>query len=425
MLAVDDRLAETNFDSATSLPPRKVNKVAVTTVLLTICTMLAGAIWWYYAHGREETDDAYVDGHITYISSRISGTVTLVLVDEHQSVKKEQLLILLDPRDQQTKVDEEKASLDEAQYQAVAAQSKIGQSSFSAQGQTAQATGDINSGQAGIAAARQSVLQARDQIRQAKARLRELVAQEAYARTDFERYKTVFEDRAVTRQQYDKAQQSLQVATAQREQSEENLRQCQKLELQAQSRVEGALAQLDKSKGTLTSAKATVAQGRIDEQQYQAMLASMQRHKAALSQAQLQLSYAQISAPVDGRIGKKSVEIGQRVEPGQTLMSVVQNEFWIMANFKETQVGKMHVGQVAEIKIDTFPDHTFRGRVSSLSPASGAKFSMLPPDNATGNFTKIVQRIPVKIVFDKQTLGTYPTQIAPGMSCLVTVIVNK
>jgi membrane fusion protein (multidrug efflux system) len=386
--------------------------------------MLLGAIWWLSAHGREETDDAFIDGHITYISSRVSGSVTDVLVDGHQRVKRGEILVLLDPRDQQAQVDEDTASLEEVQYQAVAAQSKIGQSAFSGLGQTAQARGDMDSVQADIAADKEAVLQNRDQISQAKARLKELVAQEEYARTDFERYKNVYENRAVTRQQYDKAQQSLQVAIAQREQSEQNLRQCEKQELQTESKVEEAIGRLHKSSGTLTSAQATVTQGKIDKEQYQAALATVKRRKAALSQAKLQLSYTKLFAPLGGRIGKKSVEIGQRVEPGQTLMSIVQDEFWIMANYKETQVGKMRVGQVAEIKIDTFPDHTFKGRVSSLAPAAGAKFSMLPPDNATGNFTKIVQRIPVKITLDQQGLAENLTGIAPGMSCVVTVLVK-
>ena len=268
-------------------------------------------------------------------------------------------------------------------------------------------------------------MEANDQMNQAKSRLKELIAQEEYARVDFERYQTAYANRAVTKQQYDKASQSLQVAIAQREQAEQNLSQSKQQKAQAEAKVQEAIARLDKSKGMLTSAQAMSAQKTVDESQYLSNLASIKHYKAALDQANLQLSYTQIHAPVEGRIGKKSVEVGQRVEPGQTLMSVVQDKIWIMANYKETQVGKMRVGQPVEIKVDTFPERTFKGTVDSLGPASGAKFSMLPPDNATGNFTKIVQRIPVKIVLDEQSLGEYRDRLAPGMSCLVTVLIRK
>jgi membrane fusion protein, multidrug efflux system len=425
MRTMQEKSTESTSEAGAIRPARKRNKVAVTAGVLTIALVIIGAWWWLYAHGREETDDAYVEGHITYISSRVSGNVTNVLVDEHQRVKTGQLLVQLDDKDQQAKLDEDEASLAQAQHQASAAKSKIQQSSLSALGETAQANGDINAVQAEITTAKAAVLQAGDQVRQSRARLKELVAQEEFARTDFQRYKTVYESRAVTKQQYDKAQQTLHMQIAQREQAEESLRQSQKQVLQAQSKVEEAIGRLQKSRGMFTSAQAMVSQQRVDEDQYRSSLSGISRYQAALSQAKLQLSYTKILAPVDGRVGKKSVEVGQRVDPGQTLLSVVQDEFWIMANYKETQVGRMRVGQEAEIKIDTFPGHTFKGKVESLSPASGAKFSMLPAENASGNFTKIVQRIPVKIVFDEQSLGDYRSKIGPGMSCLVTVLVNK
>lgn len=425
MLTAQEQTTKSISKAAPTPSPRKINKVALTAGVLTIALVILGVLWWQYAHGREETDDAYVEGHITYISSRISGTVSNVLIDEHQRIKKGDILVQLDPEDHRVEVNEAEASFAQAQHQAAAAKSKIEQSSLSALGETAQANGAINAVQAEIVTAKSAVLQAGDQVRQSRARLKELVAQEEFARTDFQRYKTVYENHAVTKQQYDKAQQTLQMQIAQREQAEESLRQSQKQELQAQSKVEEAIGRLQKSKGTFTSAQAMVSQKRMDEDQYKGALSGISRYQATLNQAKLQLSYTKLSAPVNGRIAKKSVEIGQRVEPGQTLVSIVQDESWIMANYKETQVGRMRVGQEAEIKIDAFPDRVFKGTVNSLSPASGAKFSMLPAENASGNFTKIVQRIPVKIVFDDQSLGDYRSKIGPGMSCLVTVFVNK
>lgn len=407
------------------LRPRKLNPVAITTFVLTVLLLVLGVFWWQHATGREETDNAYIEGHISYVSPRISGTVTKVLVEEHEPVKKGQLLAVLDPRDQQVKLNESQALLEQAEKQAVAAQHKIHQTALSAIGETSQANGDLAAVRADIAGARSAVMEANDQMDQAKSRLKELVAQEEYARVDFERYQTAYSNRAVTKQQYDKASQSLQVAIAQREQGEQNLSQCKQRKAQAEAKVDEAMARLDKSKGMLTSAQALSAQKTVDESQYLSNLASVKHYKAAAAQANLQLSYTQVHAPVEGRIGKKSVEVGQRVEPGQTLVSVVQDKIWIMANYKETQVGKMHVGQPVEIKVDTFPERMFKGTVDSIGPASGAKFSMLPPDNATGNFTKVVQRIPVKIVFDERSLASYRERVTPGMSCLVTVLIRK
>jgi len=401
---------------------KKANPVVLTALVLAVVLLGGGSAWWLANNGREETDDAYVEGHISYVSSRIAGTVTQVLVDEHERVKTGQPLVVLDPKDQQAKLQESTASLQESQSQIQAAQSKINQATLSAQGETSSAMGDISSVQATITSARAAVLQMQDQVRQAEARVNELKAQEEYARTDFSRYETAWSSKAVTKQAYDKANQSLIMAIAQKDQSEQSLRQYKKQELQAESKVQEEIGRLDKAKGTLTTAHSKEAEEAVDEAQYKSALASASRAQANVDEAQLQLSYAKIAAPVDGRVGRKSVEVGQRVEPGQALMSVVQDNTWIIANYKETQLGKMRVGQKVEAKLDTFPEHTFTGTVCSLGPASGAKFSMLPPDNATGNFTKIVQRIPVKILFDAKSLEGYSSRISPGMSCLVTVL---
>ncbi len=279
--------------------------------------------------------------------------------------------------------------------------------------------------EADIASSRAHLLQAKDKVREAESRVKEQQAQLEFARSDFERYKTVYENRAVTKQQYDRARQSMDIYMAQLQQAKDNLEEYRKEELMASSNVDQAIGRLKKSRGSLTTAQASEDQSGIDTEQYDGTLSTLKRDEASVKQAQLQLSYTKITAPVGGKIGKKAVEIGQRVEPGQSLMSLVQDEFWITANFKETQVGRMRVGQAVELSIDSFGDHKFKAAVESLSPASGAKFSMLPPDNATGNFTKVVQRIPVRIKLYKKDLGQYQERRAPGMSCLVTVFVAR
>lgn len=416
----------TSSGTAPALPRkiRRVNPVFLTAMVLGVIVAIGAVFWWMWANGREETDDAYIDGHITVVSPRISGNVTAVMVEENQPVKTGTLLITLDARDQQAQINEYLALIEQAKHQSDAAQSKIKQSSLAAQGEASQARGDISSVQADIAAARAGVLQAQDQVHEAESKLREQVSQEQFARSDFQRYKEVYANRAVTKQQYDKAEKSLEVAVAQREQAEQNVGQAKKQQLQAESKVLEASGRLRKSQGMLTSAQASALQQQTDADQYLSALSSIKRYSAQLNQAQLQLSYTKIYAPVDGRVGKRSVEVGQRVEPGQALMSVVQDSTWVDANFKETQVGRMRVGQPVEIKIDAFPGHTFTGKVESLGPASGAKFSMLPADNATGNFTKIVQRIPIRIHFDPDSIASYKNRIAPGMSCVVNVLVQ-
>jgi membrane fusion protein (multidrug efflux system) len=255
--------------------------------------------------------------------------------------------------------------------------------------------------------------------------VKEQAAQLEFARTDFDRYKKVYEDRAVTKQQFDKARQSMDVTAEQLQQAKDTLEERRKEELMANSNVDQAIGRLKKSQGSLTTARATEHQSSIDTEQYAGALSALKRDEASLKMAQLQLSYTKITAPIKGRIGKKSVEIGQRVEPGQALMSLVQDDCWITANFKETQVGRMHAGQPVEFTVDAFGDHKFKASVESLSPASGAKFSMLPPDNASGNFTKVVQRIPVRLKIDRESLTDFQERLAPGMSCVVTVFTKK
>jgi membrane fusion protein, multidrug efflux system len=387
--------------------------------------LLGGLGWWLYSQGQEETDDAYVDGHITTISSRVAGTVTKVFVDDNQRVSVNQPLVKLDPRDYQVRVNQLKAALQQAQKQSGASKTKIGQSTLSAQGQQKQASGEVSSATASIDSNKAALLSALDAQRKAESRIVEEKAQLEYARSDFERYKLVYEQRAVTKQQYDRAKENIKVAEAQLEGARNDLQQTKSKVLQAEADVKNAEARELRAQGQVTSAQATEQQTDIDTQQYQGQVASIQQSKSNLDEVLLQLSYTNINAPVPGKVGRKSVEVGQRVEVGQALMAIVQDNYWVTANFKETQLNKMKIGQEAEVQIDSFGGKKFLGHVDSFSPASGAKFSVLPPDNATGNFTKVVQRVPVKIVLDPQSVGDFGPRITPGMSCVATVFVKN
>jgi membrane fusion protein (multidrug efflux system) len=214
------------------------------------------------------------------------------------------------------------------------------------------------------------------------------------------------------------------VALAQRNSAQQGVAQAQAKLAQANEGVTRAQAQLSASRGGLQQAQAGNVQTQVNRSQYEAAGAAIAQAQASLKDAQLQLSYTNITAPNAGRVGRKTVEAGQRVQPGQPVMAIVDNNYWVVANFKETQMEQMQPGEPVEVKLDAFPHHAFRGRVDSVSPASGAQFALLPPDNATGNFTKIVQRVPVKIVLDPQSIQGYESRIVPGMSAEVSVEVK-
>jgi len=488
--------------------PKKKAPKALILAALGLGAIAAGSFgyrYWQYASIHQETENATVAGHIHQISSRVNGTVAEVLVQDNQQVKPGQLLIELDPRDYQVKVQQAQAALENARRQAEAAEANISLASQTSQGKTAQAQGDIGSAnaaistaqaaireaqqgvpaavaavaeaEAGVPAAQAKVAQAEAGIPQAEAKVREAEAGIATAQAqlaqaqanlvktqaDYRRYESLQEEGAIARQQLDSAKAAYEVAVGQSTaaqqgvaqararlaQAKEGVTAAQAAVAQAQEGVKQAEAQVARaqvgvasaqakvalaqegisatvaklaaSKGGLQQAQATGEQTKVSRSQYDAAKAAIGQSEAAVKDAQLQLSYTNITAPAAGQIGRKSVEVGQRVQPGTPLMAIVTNDLWVVANFKETQLANMKPGQKVEIKLDAFGGRKFEGRLDSFSPASGAQFSLLPPDNATGNFTKVVQRIPVKVVFDAESIKGYESRIAPGMSATVNV----
>ena len=460
--------------------PKKKAPKALILAALGLGAIAAGSFgyrYWQYASIHQETENATVAGHIHQISSRVNGTVAKVLVQDNQQVKPGQLLIELDPRDYQVKVQQAQAALENARRQAEAAEANISLASQTSQGKTTQAQGDIGSAnaaistaqaaireaqqgvpaavaavaeaEAGVPAAQAKVAQAEAGIPQAEAKVREAEAGIAAAQAqlaqaqanlvktqaDYRRYESLQEEGAIARQQLDAARAAYEVAVGQSTaaqqgvaqararlaQAKEGVTAAQAAVAQAQEGVKQAEAQVARaqvgvasaqakvalaqegisaaeaklaaSKGGLQQAQATGEQTKVSRSQYDAAKAAIGQSEAAVKDAQLQLSYTNITAPAAGQIGRKSVEVGQRVQPGTPLMAIVSNDLWVVANFKETQLANMKPGQKVEIKLDAFGGRKFEGRLDSFSPASGAQFSLLPPDNATGNFTKVVQRI--------------------------------
>jgi len=370
---------------------------------------------------HESTDDAYLEGHLHPISARITGTVQQVLIDDNQHVVEGQTLVILDPNDYKVRLDQAKAALDAAARQADAAEAAIHSTSQSATAQTTQAEGSIGEAKASIQASKAAVTAAEAGVPRAEAQLQEADATLQREDTDLHRYEDLYSKEQVSKQTVDYQRASYQVAVAAQAAAQEQVRQAQAQLVAAQQGVVRTEALLTNSQGGLQSAEATRLETHVREGQYATAVAAVAQATAALEDANLQLSYTIIKAPVTGRVGRKSVEAGQRVQVGQPLMAIVEDQPWVIANFKETQLEKMRTGQRVQVEIDTFSKHKFYGHVDSLAPGSGNEFALLPPDNATGNFTKIVQRIPVKIVLDQDSVHGYENLLSPGMSSVVTV----
>jgi len=425
------------LDSAPEVPPKKGrgnplfakrNKVLAiaTAAILFLGGGSIGAIQWLaYLSAHQETDDAYVTGHLHQISSRIDGTVEQVLIDDNQHVKEGQVIAVLDPRDYQVKVNQAKAALDSAKRQANSAFTSINLASTTAQGNELTANGAVEDARASIAKAEAAVQESLAQVEHSKDDLVGKQAEMERAKLDYQRFDDLAKDEAVSQQQADNAKRDFIVAEKARDMAQKQITQANAQYLQALETVKKTKAQLIQTQGQVKLAKASQVQTEVNSKNYDVANAAIEEATARLQEAELNLSYTTIVAPTTGRIGKKSVEVGQHVQPGQPLVTLVSDELWVVANFKETQLEKMRPHQEVELKVDSFPGHVFKGTVDSVAPGSGSSFAVLPSANATGNFTKIVQRVPVKVVFDKASLGMYSDLLVPGMSVIVEVQVQN
>jgi membrane fusion protein (multidrug efflux system) len=374
-----------------------------------------------YYHNRESTDDAQIDGHITPIASKIYGKVASVLVDDNQAVKAGQLLVKIDARDYQSAVDQAKAALDLAESEARSAGVDVPRTAENVASGTSSADAQLLGAQADLAKAQATYEQAQTaDLSFAQANVEKSKANAALAQADLARYKPLVEKDEISKQQYDAAKANADASASALKADQEKL-------AQAQRNVEVVKAQLDAAKAHVLDARAAVESAHANTKQVgmrtadaQAKVAKGAQARASLDAAQLNLSYTEVIAPVDGVATHKQVEPGQIVQAGQGLLVVVPlQDVWVTANFKETQLKNMKAGQKAEVKVDTY-GKTFSGHVDSIAGATGGVLSLLPPENATGNYVKVVQRIPVKIVLDRDSVGSYV--LRPGMNVDATVI---
>lgn len=346
------------------------------TIILVILVLVGGSYGIYkYMHSlaHEQTDDAQIEKKMNPIIPRVSGYVSKVYVKDNDFVKKGDTLFTIDKRDYQLKIDEANAAL------------------LGAEGSYEAAKADIGSALANISVSDANVRSASGNIESAKIRLAQIT-------NDYNRYNNLYKSHTITKQQYEKA-------------------------LTAKEEAESQVRVLQQQEKASSYQKSVIqAKSKATDKQTEVAAANIKKAKTLLDVANLNLSYTVITAAIDGQVSKVDIQPGQLVQPGQSLFYIINNsEAWVVANFKETQLDKMVIGQKVTLKVDAYPNYDFQGTITSFSPATGARFSLLPPDNATGNFVKTIQRLPVKINLDASNDIEKIKLLRPGMNVDVDV----
>jgi len=382
--------------------PKRRRNVVILAVI--VAALVAGVLLWRYLSSYESTDDAQADVHLYPVSARISGYVIKVNVDDNQWVEKGTVLVEVDPKDYEVAAAQARANLASAEATAQSLNITVPITSVNTSSQLKSTASDIDNANAGVIAAER-------QLTAAHAQLEEAEANDVRAQDDLHRYKLLVDKREVAEQIYDQALAAAKSSTASVAAARANESAAQQFIQQARSR----LAQADANHQSAETGPQQVSSTRA---RVRAAIADVEQRRALLEQAELNLQYTKIVAPVTGEVNK-TVVVGLNVQPGQQLLTVVPlDEVWVTANFKETQLRHMRVGQRAEIHVDS-TGRTLRGRVNSIAGATGPLFSLLPPENATGNYVKIVQRVPVKIVLDPGE--NRDRQLRPGMNVVPDV----
>jgi membrane fusion protein (multidrug efflux system) len=379
--------------------------VGVVATLGLLVAIAVGLYYWHESSRYEDTDDAFVDGSVVPVSSRVPGTVEEVLVHDNQDVAAGTLLVRIDSRDIAAQLAQAGAALD-------AARSKLDVARTNVEMTRANTGATLSQAEAGIVQARAAVTSAEAQVAGAEADVTAARAEAERRRADLERFQNL-DPRAVSRQQLD-------LARAAAESSEAAL-------AAARKRVAGATAAVGEAQARVAQAQAVRVAAQTAPQQVATAEAQARTAQAAVEEAEaqvqtltLQMSYTSVHAPAAGRVTRKSVNVGQNVQPGQPLLALVKPDVWVIANFKETQLSHMRRGQEVDIGVDAYPGRTFHGHVDSVQAGTGARFSLLPPENATGNYVKVVQRVPVKILFDSPDARDRPL-LSLGMSVVPKV----
>jgi membrane fusion protein (multidrug efflux system) len=383
---------------------------------------LGGYFVWHHFSNRESTDDAQVSGHVSPVSSRVAGIAKAVHVKDNQAVHAGDVLVELDPRDYEIALARAEADLEAAKAGARAARTSVPIASTTTRSTLNVAETQTSNAESAVHAAERELDAAKARVTTARAKAAEAAAIANRAAQDLERLKPLLAKDEISKQQYDAAVAADQAARSSAAAAESAI-------AEANANVEVVDARRQQAEGALKQAKSNASaastgpeQVALTEARAAGADAQVQQAQAAVDQAKLNLDRATVRAPADGVVSKKSIEPGQLVQPGQPLMALTSlGDVWVTANFKETQLRDMRAGQRVDVSVDAF-GRTYHGRVDSIAAATGATFSLLPPDNASGNYVKVVQRVPVKIVLDDAK--SIDAQLRPGMSVSATVYVR-
>lgn len=411
--------------------------------LLLVGSAAWGGSVWYNSRLSVSTDDAYVEGTVAPVSAKVSGQVVEVLVRDNEPVKVGQIIVRLDARDYKARVDQAKAALLIADKRHRAAEARVGLGREMAQSQMAQARAASMGADAARISAGNMVDSARAIAQSRQAALASALAERdrtkamnERAARDLERAREMFGKELVAKQVVEYAETDARAAAAQLESSEERVSQARRdlesAQADAKMRESGfepqqiglrtAEARVEQAKAQAIHAEALTQEVRVREAERDLAAAQFKEAEVTLALAQLNLDDTAIRSPVNGVVSKKSVEVGQVVQVGQPLLAIVPlHDVWVLANFKETQLKRVRAGMRAEIVVEGDPDHPYMGRVDSISAGTGSRFSLLPPENATGNWVKVVQRVPVKIVLEPRQSTDAHQSLRAGMSAFVTI----
>ena len=406
-----DQVEQTNAQGVQAEPEKK-SKRGIVIVVVLVLAVLAGIFYWRSTF-TEDTDDAQVDGDLYQVSSRVAGQVLHVDVDENQTVNVGDPIAEIDPRDLQVALAQAQADLASAKADYVQATVNVPITSVNVQTSVSTSSSDVLGSQA-------SVLQAESNVSAAEARVEQAKANAVKAQLDVERYTPLVAKDVISKQQFDAAVQQASATQAALSEAQRNVKANQDL-------VNLSLQRLQQSKD---QAKQNIQNGpqqvKVQQAHAEAAFAAVQQSQAKVDQAQLNLSYGKIVAPISGIVSKKNVAVGENLSVGQDLLTIVPlDNLWVTANFKETQLSKMHAGQEVKLEVDALGGRKFTGKITQIGGATGSRLSLFPPENATGNYVKVVQRIPVRIDFTNLADENKDHALRPGMSVTPDVTVKQ
>jgi membrane fusion protein (multidrug efflux system) len=416
----DQKVTPTQNREETTPTARRNRSRTRLAVALLLVLLLAAGVYAAYMHFRDRvsSDDANVDGHISAIASKVSGNVVTVAVLDNQAVKAGDVLVRIDPRDYQAAVDVAKAALAEAEGKLRSARVSVPWINDTTQSGNTVAASQLADAQTDVDRARIAYEQAASSdLAYAQANIASKQASSDRAQADLARMKPLVDKAEISQLQYDSYVAAAKVAESDLHGAQEKLASAQKDAAMRKAALESALSRVNTARAQLGTSEANRKQVDVRSADAATAAAAVEAARARLEAAELTLSYATIVAPINGTVTRKSVEVGQIVQPGQGLMTIIPlDDTWVTANFKETQLSDVKPGQRAEIRVDMY-GKTVIGHVDSIAGATGSRLSLLPPENATGNFVKVVQRIPVKILVDHAD----GLVLRPGMNVDVTI----